>query len=105
MIYVILAGLFEVVGVFLLKKLVETQGVQKAIFFILLMFSFGISLLLLRQGMLEISASVAYGVWTGIGSIGSVVVGIFLFKESCNALKLFFLSLIIASVIGLKVVS
>jgi len=46
-----------------------------------------------------------FAVCTGIGAVGTVLIGIFLFKESVDVLKLFFIFLLIASIIGLKLVS
>ncbi|MBF2799086.1 hypothetical protein INT81_09405 [Riemerella anatipestifer] len=46
----------------------------------------------------------AYAVWTGIGAVGTVLIGIFVFKEPATTLRLFF-SYLIGSIIGLKAVS
>lgn len=46
-----------------------------------------------------------YAVWTGIGVIGTVLIGIFVFKEPATFLRLFFLATLIGSIIGLKTVS
>jgi quaternary ammonium compound-resistance protein SugE len=47
----------------------------------------------------------AYAVWTGIGAIGTVLIGIFFFQESAGFWKVFFISILIMSVVGLKLVS
>ncbi len=47
----------------------------------------------------------AYAVWTGIGAVGTVLIGIFVFKEPANFWRLFFISTLIFSIIGLKIVS
>ena len=47
----------------------------------------------------------AYAVWTGIGAVGAVLVGIFVFKEPATFWRLLFLTMLIASIVGLKVVS
>jgi len=47
----------------------------------------------------------AYAVWTGIGAVGTVLVGIFVFNEPATTLRIFFISTLIISIIGLKVVS
>ena len=47
----------------------------------------------------------AYAVWTGIGAVGTALVGIFVFKEPASFWRLFFLSTLIGSVVGLKAVS
>lgn len=47
----------------------------------------------------------AYPVWTGIGAVGAVVVGIFVFREPATFWRLFFLTTLIASIVGLKTIS
>jgi quaternary ammonium compound-resistance protein SugE len=47
----------------------------------------------------------AYAVWTGIGAAGTVLAGIFVFKEPASFMRLFFLSTLIMSIVGLKIVS
>jgi len=47
----------------------------------------------------------AYAVWTGVGAVGTVLVGILIFKEPATFWRIFFLSTLIASIIGLKFVS
>ena len=63
------------------------------------------SFLLLNKVIKTIPLGTAYAVWTGIGAVGTVLIGIFFFKESTEFLKLFFIFLLIASIIGLKMVS
>ena len=57
------------------------------------------------QGYANFAIGTAYAVWTGIGAVGTVLMGIFFFKEPADAWRLFFLTTLIASIIGLKVVS
>jgi quaternary ammonium compound-resistance protein SugE len=47
----------------------------------------------------------AYAVWTGIGAVGTVLVGIFVFKDPTNFWRLFFIATLVGSIIGLKSVS
>jgi quaternary ammonium compound-resistance protein SugE len=47
----------------------------------------------------------AYAVWTGIGATGTAIIGIIVFKEPASFLRLFFLTTLIASIVGLKAVS
>ncbi len=49
--------------------------------------------------------SIAYPVWTGIGAVGSVLVGIFLFHEDLNWITLLFVGLLIVGIIGIKITS
>jgi len=64
-----------------------------------------ISMLLLIKATQELPIGTAYAVWTGIGAVGTVLLGIFVFKEPATFWRLFFLITLIASIIGLKVVS
>jgi len=51
------------------------------------------------------SFDAAYGVWTGIRAVGTATVGIIFYRESTDFWRLFFLFLLIGSIVGLKVVS
>lgn len=64
-----------------------------------------ISMYLLYRATLTLPMGTAYAVWTGVGAIGTVIVGIVLFKEPAAFWRLFFLTTLIASIIGLKAVS
>ena len=66
--------------------------------------NFALSLTLLSYAMQTIAMSVAYAIWTGIGAIGAVVVGVVFEGEKINFKKALFLVLIIFSVIMLKIV-
>lgn len=69
----------------------------------------GVSMLLsglfLYLAQLHIPIGTAYIVWTGIGGIGTVLLGIVLFGESASALRMLFVLMILCGVIGLKVIS
>ncbi len=60
------------------------------------------SFLLLNKSLKEIPIGTAYAVWTGIGAAGTAIVGILVYKEPATALRLFFIVMLIASIIGLK---
>jgi quaternary ammonium compound-resistance protein SugE len=64
-----------------------------------------ISMLLLYKATQTLPIGTAYAVWTGIGAVGTVLVGIFIFKEPATFWRIFFLTTLIASIIGLKSVS
>lgn len=100
-IFLILAGCVEILGIIAMKQLILTG---KKIFILALALIFMASFGLLSQAMQEISMATAYAIWTGIGAGGGVLVGVVFFKESKNIKKLFFITLIIASVIGLKAI-
>lgn len=63
------------------------------------------SLLLLSQATKTLPIGTAYGVWVGIGAAGAAVLGIVLFDEPHSAARIFFLVLLLASVVGLKATS
>lgn len=101
-VYLLLAGCMEIIGVITLKKY-SLSG--RNIFLLGILVQFMLSFTLLSVAMQEITMATAYAIWTGIGAGGGVVVGILFFKESKNVKKLLFITLIIASVIGLKAIS
>jgi quaternary ammonium compound-resistance protein SugE len=61
-----------------------------------------ISMLLLIKAIQTLPIGTAYAVWTGIGAIGTAILGIFVFKEPVNFWRIFFIITLIGSVIGLK---
>ncbi len=64
-----------------------------------------VSMYLLNEAAKQIPMGTCYAVWTGIGAIGTVLVGIFVFHEPANLLRIAFIFTLIASIVGLKVVS
>ncbi len=62
------------------------------------------SLALLNLALRSIPLGSAYAVWTGVGAIGTVIVGIVWFRDPVTFLRIFFLGLIVAGVIGLRFV-
>jgi quaternary ammonium compound-resistance protein SugE len=98
-IYLTIAGLLEIGWAIGLKY---TDGFSKLTPSILTLFAMGGSFYFLSQALKELPIGTAYGVWVGIGSVGAAVLGIFLFNEAATAPRLFFLGLMIVSLIGLK---
>lgn len=98
----ILAGLFEV-GFTTCLKLSNnfTNVAWSAGFFVCIVLSFT----LLNKATQTIPLGTGYAVWTGIGAAGTVIVGILLFKEPPEFWRVFFIFLLIGSIIGLKLVS
>jgi len=64
-----------------------------------------ISVALLYLAMRDLPLGTAYAVWTGIGAVGTVAVGILAFGESADAVRLLCIGLIVAGIAGLKVVT
>jgi len=65
---------------------------------------FALSFVFLAIALETLPMSIAYAIWTGIGAAGGALIGILFYKESKSAKRIFFISLIILSVIGLKLV-
>ena len=64
-----------------------------------------ISVYFLSKAVETIPLGTAYPIWTGIGAVGSVLIGIFFFHEPVNFLRIFFLTTLIGSIVGLKMIS
>ena len=98
------AGCCEVLGVFFLTKFQKSFGVKKAANFLILTANFALSLWLLSYAMQAMAMSVAYAIWTGIGAVGAVGIGVIFNGEKMSAQKAFYLSLITLSAIMLKII-
>lgn len=100
-----IAGLFEVGFTTCLGKAKETTGTASAIWWAGFFITLSLSMLLLYKATQTLPMGTAYAVWTGIGAVGTVLVGIIFFKEPADFWRLFFIFTLIASIIGLKAVS
>ena len=100
LIFILLAGLEEVVSVVAMKSV---DGLKHKKPIAVMVIGFIVSFYLLAQAMQEIPAGIAYATWSGVGTIGIAIVGIFRFKEKMNGLQLAFLSLILVGVVGLQI--
>jgi len=101
-VYLTIAGLFEVGWAIGLKY---SDGFSKPLPSLLTVVAMAISLWLLAFAMKTIPVGTAYAVWTGIGAVGVALLGMLLFGESREFLRVLCLFLIIAGIIGLKLVS
>ncbi|NHE58583.1 DMT family transporter [Cyclobacterium plantarum] len=104
-ILLVIAGLFEVAFAACLGKAKGASGVEATYCYLGFLICLGISMLLLVKVTQQLPIGTAYAVWTGIGAVGTVLIGIVIFKEPATFWRLFFISTLIASIIGLKVVS
>lgn len=104
-ILLILGGLFEVGFASCLGKAKETSGMVSTYWMLGFLVCLSISMVLLYKATQELPIGTAYAVWTGIGAVGTVLVGIFVFKEPATFWRIFFITTLIASIIGLKFVS
>ncbi|MFH5833378.1 quaternary ammonium compound efflux SMR transporter SugE [Halalkalibaculum sp. DA3122] len=100
--YLIIAGLFEIVWAVGLKY---SEGFTRLYPSIGTVIAMVISFYFLAQGLKVIPVGTAYAVWTGIGAVGTAILGMILFDESRDLLRISCILLIIAGIIGLKLVS
>jgi len=104
-IILIIAGLFEVGFTTCLGKAQETAGKTSYMWYAAFGISLFISMALLMKATETLPMGTAYAVWTGIGAVGTVLMGIFFFNEPAHFWRIFFIFTLIASIIGLKAVS
>ena len=98
-VYLFLAGGLEVFWSSFLKL---SEGFTRlgysALTLVGMLASFG----LLSQAMKTLPLGTAYAIWTGIGALGSLIVGVVVFKEPASAPRLLFVALLLAGIVGLK---
>jgi quaternary ammonium compound-resistance protein SugE len=98
----IIAGLFEIGFTTCLKLSNNFTNYKWTIgFFICIIMSF----FLLNKAIQSIPIGTAYAVWTGIGAVGTAIVGVLLYKEPADFWRMLFIFLLISSIIGLKIVT
>lgn len=103
--YIIIAGLFETGFTLCLGKAQESTGRESLYWWMGFLACLGISMYLMFRAVSGIGAlpiGSAYAIWTGIGAVGGVLVGIFIFREPATFWRLFFVSTLIGSIAGLK---
>jgi quaternary ammonium compound-resistance protein SugE len=100
--YLIVAGLFEVGFTTSLKLSDNFSNKGWAVMFFV---SITLSFYFLNKAIQVIPMGTGYAVWTGIGAVGTVIVGIILFREPSDFGRMFFIFLLIGSILGLKFVS
>jgi len=100
----LLAGCCEVGFTYCLGKLKDASGSSYAWWLVGFASLFMISMPLLVKATHTIPVGTAYTVFTGIGAVGAVLVGIFVFHDPANFWRVFFITTLILSIIGLKVV-
>ncbi len=104
-ILLVIAGLFEVGFAACLGKAKESTGSTATYWYLGFLVCLAVSMYLLVKATQELPIGTAYAVWTGIGAVGTVLVGIIFFKEPAEFWRLFFIATLIASIIGLKIVT
>jgi quaternary ammonium compound-resistance protein SugE len=100
--FLFLAGLFEIAFTSMMKL---SEGFTKWLYTGLFLVSGFASFMLLSQAIKTIPMGTAYAVWTGIGVVGTAIMGIIFFKDPATFGRIFFLVLLVVSIIGLKLVS
>ncbi len=95
----LLAGLFEVAWAIGLKF---TDGFSRPLPTLLTLIAMAVSVLLLAMAVKQLPLGTAYAVWTGIGAVGTVLMGIWLFNEPATLARVLCLLLIIVGILGLK---
>lgn len=95
----ILAGLFEVAWAMGLKY---TEGFTRLWPTLATLAAMGASLGLLGLALRDLPLGTAYAVWTGVGTLGTVILGIAILGEPASAVRLFCIGLILAGIVGLK---
>jgi len=98
----LIAGLFEIAWATGLKY---TEGFTRLWPTVATVAAMGVSMVLLGIAMKSLPVGTAYAIWTGIGAIGTVSLGIILFGESAALARLFCVLLILAGVLGLKLLA
>ena len=102
-IYLIIAGLMEVSFTFCLGKTKTATGQELTLWWIGFLCALGLSMFLMAKAAEKLPIGTVYPVWTGIGAVGAVVVGIIFFHEPATFWRFLFITTLILSIIGLKV--
>lgn len=104
-IILVIGGIFESIFAMSLGKMQQTSGRETWMWLISFLICVGLSMFLLFKSMggsHPIPTGTAYAVWAGIGAVGTVILGILVFKEPVTFWRLFFLSTLIISIVGLQ---
>lgn len=98
----IMAGLMEVCFTFCLGKTKTATGHELTLWWIGFLVALSLSMFLMAKAAEKLPIGTVYPVWTGIGAVGAVVVGIIFFHEPATFWRILFLTTLILSIIGLK---
>lgn len=101
----IVAGLFEVAFASCLAQAKVAEGGKAGLWYAGFAVALAISMALLVKAVQTLPIGTAYAVWTGIGAVGTALVGIAFFKDPLTFWRMFFITTLIASIVGLKVVT
>lgn len=101
-IYLIIASFGEIIGVICINLYIQKKTLLRLG---MIAVTFGSGFIFLSLAMRDIPLGTAYAIWTGLGAVGAVLVGIIFFKETANWKRIFFLCCIISGAMGLKLLS
>ena len=101
-VYLVIAGFFEMGWAIGLKY---TDGFTRLVPTTLTVAAMIISVVLLGLALRDLPVGTGYAVWTGIGTVGTALLGMYLFNDPATAARLACIGLIVAGIIGLKVLS
>ena len=98
----VVAGLCEMMGVFMISKYNEKKSVQNLV---LLIVAFTLSFAGLAYAMVSLPMGTAYAIWTGIGAAGGALLGMLFFNESKDWRRIVCIALVLGSAVCLKIIS
>lgn len=104
-IILILAGLMEVGFTFCLGKTKSATDSELIGWWIGFLVALSLSMFLMAKAAERLPIGTVYPVWTGIGAVGAVLIGIFFFNEPATFWRVFFITTLILSIVGLKVLA
>ena len=96
---IIIAGLLEPCWLYTMERSESFRNVKWTVLTVIVV---AVDLYLLSVAMQTIGTGMSYAIWTGIGAIGAVIMGIFVYKEKATYLRMFLIMLIIAGIAGLN---
>ncbi|MEG0259228.1 MAG: multidrug efflux SMR transporter [Lysinibacillus sp.] len=97
----VLAGLFEMFGVYMIGKYHQSRNWQSLVVMIL---AFVISFVGLAYAMITLPMGTSYAIWTGIGTAGGAILGMLFFNESKDWRRIVCIGVVLGAVIGLKLI-
>lgn len=100
--YLLIAGFFEIFWAVGLKF---SQGFTKILPSILTVIGMLASFYFLSLALKKLPLSIAYAIWTGIGTLGTILFGVIYFGESISVAKIFCLVMILSGIIGLRILN
>ncbi|CAN7238871.1 multidrug efflux SMR transporter [Paenibacillus sp. LjRoot153] len=100
--FLIFAGMFEIVGVVGMNQINKAKNIRAFVIFIV---GIVMSFAFLSQAMKSLPMGTSYAVWTGIGTVGSAVVGMLFYGESKNWKRVVFIAMVLSAAVGLKLIA